>query len=345
MNLATGEMFPTKSRRPGTFRVLTYNILSEIYTNSQAYPYCPKWGLAWTYRRLNLVREIVQYDADILCLQECQADHYEEHFFPHFTRLGYSGVYKAKTREAMGRRGKIDGCATFFRKDKFILRETTNVEYNAIAHGRTQMQRTLNRCLKGNVGLILVLDAIDGTGPIIVANTHLFWDPDLTDVKLFQADAFMQELEMMCQRISPDTPIIIGGDFNSEPISSVYELLANGSCSGRDDMVEDSYGVLATCRLQHNLHLRSTYSLSGSEPAYTNYTGTFHGTLDYIWYTPESVVATALMEVPDERTLFRTAVDSDGVDGLPNTQWSSDHIALCTDFTRAGGLRHGHGHI
>jgi CCR4-NOT transcription complex subunit 6 len=345
MNLATGEMFSANTRRPGTFRVLSYNILSEIYTNAQSYPNCPKWGLAWTYRRLNLVREIAQYDADVLCLQECQADHYEEHFFPYFTRMGYAGVYKAKTRESMGRRGKIDGCATFYRKDKFILRESSNIEYNAIAHGRTQSQRTLNRCLKGNVGLLLVLDAVDGTGPIIVANTHIFWDPDLTDVKLFQADAFIQELELICQRVGMDTPIIIGGDFNSEPISSVYELVSSGSCSGRDDLVEDSHGVLATCRLQHNLHLRSSYSLSGSEPAYTNYTSSFKGTLDYIWYTPETIVATALMEVPNERALFSSAVNTDGTDGLPNMQWSSDHIALCTDFTRAN-LRHpGHGHM
>lgn len=333
MSLATGEMFPAKERRAGTFRVLTYNVLSEIYTNSQAYPYCPKWGLAWTYRRLNLLREITQYDADILCLQECQADHFEEHFSPYFTRMGYNGIFKAKTRESMGRRGKIDGCATFYRKSMFHMRESSTVEYNSIAHSRTQAQRTLNRCLKGNVGLILVLDAVDGSGPIIVANTHLFWDPELTDVKLFQVDAFLQELEMQAQRLGADVPIIVGGDFNSEPISSVYDLLSTGTCGGRDDIGDDSYGVLNTCRLQHNIHLRSSYSLSGSEPKYTNYTASFVGTLDYIWYTPETIVATALMEVPEKRQLFDNAQDSAGVEGIPNTQWSSDHIALCTDFS------------
>lgn len=333
MSLATGEMFPARNRRPGTFRVLTYNLLSEIYTNAQAYPYCPKWGLAWTYRRLNLLREITQYDADILCLQECQADHYEEHFMPYFSRMGYAGTFKAKTRESMGRRGKIDGCATFYRKNMFALRESCTVEYNAIAHSRSQPQRTLNRCLKGNVGLILVLDAVDGSGPIIVANTHLFWDPELTDVKVFQVDAFLQDLENLSQRMGTDVPVIIGGDFNSEPISSVYELMSTGACSGRDDIGDDVYGVLNTCRLQHGLHLRSSYSLAGSEPAYTNYTNSFVGTLDYVWYTPETIVATALMEVPDERQLFSNAHGSEGVDGIPNTQWSSDHIALCTDFS------------
>lgn len=333
MSLATGEMFAPKDRRPGTFRVLTYNLLSEIYTNSQAYPYCPKWGLAWTYRRLNLLREITQYDADILCLQECQADHFDEHFSPYFSRMGYTGVFKSKTRESMGRRGKIDGCATFYRKSMFVMRESTTVEYNAVAHSRTQAQRTLNRCLKGNVGLILVLDAVDGSGPIIVANTHLFWDPDLTDVKLFQVDAFLQELEMQSQRLGTDVPIIVGGDFNSEPVSSVYDLMSTGTCGGRDDIGDDSYGVLNTCRLQHGIHLRSSYSLSGSEPKFTNYTNSFVGTLDYVWYTPETIVATALMEVPDRRQLFDNAQNADGVEGIPNTQWSSDHIALCTDFS------------
>lgn len=345
MSLATGEMFPARSRRPGTFRVLSYNLLAEIYTNSQVYSYCPKWSLAWTYRRLNLLREMSQYDADIICFQECQADHYDDHFNPFFARKGYSGLFKAKTREAMGKRGKIDGCATFYRKDMFCLRENTIVEFNAIAHTRSTEPRTLNRCLKGNVGFILVLDATDGSGPLIVANTHLFWDPEMTDVKLFQIDAFLQELELQSQRIGADVPIIIGGDFNSEPESSVYELLSTGSCSGREDMGEDSYGVLSTCRLQHNLHLRSSYSLSGAEPSYTNYTTSYVGCLDYIWFTPETLVATALMEIPDERTLFSNALDSDGASGIPNTQWSSDHVALCTDFTRAATRRGGHGHL
>lgn len=335
MSLATGEMFPAKNRRPGTFRVLSYNILSEIYTSVASYPHCPRWGLAWTYRRLNLLREMSQYDADILCLQECQADHYEEHFLPYFSRLGYAGAFKAKTRESMGRRGKIDGCATFYRKSMFVMRESTTIEYNAVIHSRTQVPRTLNRCLKGNVGLILVLDAVDGSGPIIVANTHLFWDPDLTDVKLFQVDAFLQDLEVQCSRLGGgDVPIIIGGDFNSEPVSSVYDLLSTGMCGNRDDIGEDSYGVLTTCRLTHNLHLRSSYSLAGTEPAYTNYTSTFVGTLDYIWYTPESIVATALMEIPDERALFSQNLEGDGsIEGLPNIQWSSDHLSLVVDFS------------
>lgn len=346
LNLATGDLYSAQTRRPGTFRVLTYNILSEIYANSQAYPQCPSWALAWTYRKRNLIREMAHFDADILCLQEIQADHYEDHFQPYFSRLGFDSSFKVKTRESMGRKGKIDGCATFFRRDMFVLREQHTVEYNAIAHSRTKESRTLNRCLKGNVGLILILDIADGSGPIVVANTHLYWDPDLTDVKLFQVDVFMQELELLIQsrRLGADVPVIVAGDFNSEPISSVYELLSTGSCSmSKPDAPDDAYNVLSSCRLQHNLHMRSSYSLAGAEPAYTNYTHNFVGVLDYIWYGVENVVPTAIMEIPDERLLFGEEAESSAVDGIPNAQWSSDHVALLTEFQllKRHGLSHG----
>jgi len=54
----------------GSFSALTYNILSDIYTHSGKYFYCPPWALTWEYRQKNLLHEILPYDADILCLQE-----------------------------------------------------------------------------------------------------------------------------------------------------------------------------------------------------------------------------------------------------------------------------------
>lgn len=54
----------------GTFTVLSYNILADIFATSDTYSYCPSWALSWPYRRQNLLREIVGYRADIVCLQE-----------------------------------------------------------------------------------------------------------------------------------------------------------------------------------------------------------------------------------------------------------------------------------
>lgn len=52
------------------FTVLSYNILSAVYHGQGRYDCCPEWARAWEYRRENLLREILQYDADIICLQE-----------------------------------------------------------------------------------------------------------------------------------------------------------------------------------------------------------------------------------------------------------------------------------
>ncbi|KVH94700.1 Endonuclease/exonuclease/phosphatase [Cynara cardunculus var. scolymus] len=56
----------------GSFTVLSYNILSDSYATSDLYSYCPSWALSWPYRRQNLLREIVGYRADIVCLQEVE---------------------------------------------------------------------------------------------------------------------------------------------------------------------------------------------------------------------------------------------------------------------------------
>ncbi|XVF34186.1 hypothetical protein REPUB_Repub18cG0037200 [Reevesia pubescens] len=52
----------------GTFTVLSYNILSDSYASSELYGYGPSWALSWPHRRHNLLREIVGYRADIVCL-------------------------------------------------------------------------------------------------------------------------------------------------------------------------------------------------------------------------------------------------------------------------------------
>ena len=58
----------------GTFTVLSYNILSDVYATNDTYSYCPSWALSWPYRRQNLLREIVGYRADIVCLQEVRQE-------------------------------------------------------------------------------------------------------------------------------------------------------------------------------------------------------------------------------------------------------------------------------
>ncbi|KAK7278802.1 hypothetical protein RJT34_23838 [Clitoria ternatea] len=344
----------------GAFTVLSYNILSEAYASNDLYNYCPSWALSWPYRRQNLLREIVGYRADIICLQEVQSDHYEEFFSPELDKHGYYGLYKRKTTEVYsGNTNTIDGCATFFRRDRFSHVKKYEVEFNKAAQSlteatipTTQKKTALNRLVKDNVALIVVLEFKANNQPfdahgkrqlLCVANTHVNVSQDLKDVKLWQVHTLLKGLEKIAA--SADIPMLVCGDFNSVPGSAPHALLAMGKVDpSHPDLAVDPLNILRPhSKLVHQLPLVSAYSsfartvglgyeqhkrrMDGgtNEPLFTNVTRDFIGTLDYIFYTADSLVVESLLELLDEESLRKDTA-------LPSPEWSSDHIALLAEF-------------
>jgi len=308
------------------------------------------------------MREMNQFDADIYCLQEVQADRFENFFYPEMRTKGYEGLYKKKTRESMGQEGKVDGCAIFFKRSRFHLLEKYVIEFNdaAMAMARagtltskqkatkTEVCDALNRLLKDNVAQVVVLETLpsemeEGGQRFCVCNTHIFWDPEYSDVKLWQTHMLIKELEKF--NVGRNLPLILCGDFNSMPDSSVYEFLTTGSVRAvHPDLKRNPCGITpAASEFRHDLQLQSAFvSTLGSEPQFTNFTGDFVGTLDYLFSTTDRLQAAAVHAVPTEEVL-RKQSDSP----LPNPQYPSDHIALCADFHfvdkgQGNGL-HGHG--
>ncbi|XP_043692056.1 carbon catabolite repressor protein 4 homolog 1-like [Telopea speciosissima] len=339
-----------------TFTVLSYNILSDAYATSESYSYCPSWALSWPYRRQNLLREIVGYRADIICLQEVQSDHFEGFFTPELDKHGYQALYKKRTTEVYGGSAyAIDGCAIFFRRDRFTHVKKYEVEFNKAAQSltdavipSTQKKAALNRLLKDNVALIAVLEAkfiTDRRQLLCVANTHLNVHQDLKDVKLWQVHTLLKGLEKIAS--SAEIPMLVCGDFNSVPGSAPHALLAMGKVDPMHrDLEVDPLAIFHTDRkLTHKLPLVSAYSsfarLLGVglgfeqqrrrmdpttyEPLFTHCTRDFIGTLDYIFYTADSLTVESLLELLDEETVRKDTA-------LPSPEWSSDHMALLAEF-------------
>uniref|UniRef100_A0A0E0BAF3 poly(A)-specific ribonuclease n=4 Tax=Oryza glumipatula TaxID=40148 RepID=A0A0E0BAF3_9ORYZ len=346
----------------GTFSVLSYNILADAYATSDAYSYCPTWALSWTYRRQNLMREIIGYHADIICLQEVQLNHFEDFFSPELDKHGYQALYKKRTTEVYtGAPHAIDGCATFFRRDKFSHVKKYEVEFNKAAQSltdaiipSTQRRVALSRLIKDNVALIAVLEAkfgnhgTDNPGKrqlLCVANTHVNVHQDLKDVKLWEVQTLLKGLEKIA--VSADIPMLVCGDFNSVPGSSPHGLLAMGKVDQlHPDLAIDPLGILRPAsKLTHQLPLVSAYSSfarmvgvgydlehqrrrmdpATNEPLFTNCTRDFTGTVDYIFYTADSLSVESLLELLDEESLRKDTA-------LPSPEWSSDHIALLAEF-------------
>lgn len=339
---------PNSGTTSGTrIRVLTYNILAEIFATRQVYPYCDIWSLSWPYRRHLLLQEIEEAQADIICLQEVQTDYFETDILPALSALGYEGIFKQKTRESMGSYGKVDGCATFWRISKLTMVENYAIEFNDCARQQASQQgqddaevsRLIHRLSKDNVAQILVLDT-SGRGNrtrggqhnnslLCVVNTHLYSNPKLSDVKLWQTLTLMQEVESFIAHRELAT--VVCGDFNSEPDSAVYQLLSRGVVEPNDTdamSLVHSWLVADPDQIAHNIELVSAMvAATGSEPHFTNYTVGFKGTLDYLWFTPARLRVLAVTALPEEEEI-RTSGEA-----LPSAERPSDHLMLCSDFS------------
>ncbi|XP_067428516.1 protein angel homolog 2 isoform X2 [Thunnus thynnus] len=205
------------------FSVLSYNILSQelLRDNIYLYQHCHPGVLPWEYRLPNLLNEIRQYDADILCLQEVQQDHYENQIKPALQDLGYQCEYKKRTGK------KPDGCAVIFKTSRLSLLSSNPVEF--FRPGDALLDRD-------NIGLVVLLrpnDAAARSDPsafICVANTHLLYNPRRGDIKLAQLAILLAEIKRLSRL--PDgssNPVVLCGDFNSTPLSPLYSFLTTGS--------------------------------------------------------------------------------------------------------------------
>jgi CCR4-NOT transcription complex subunit 6 len=356
-NLVTAKV--SGPRGGERFRIVTYNILAEIYATQQQYPYCDFWALSWDYRFQNIIRELIDACPDVICMQEVQADHYESHIYNALSEAGFEGVYKQKTRASMGLAGKVDGCALFWRRSKFHLVESYSIEFNELASRQaTQVlgmnPRTeegisyLNRLSKDNVAQLVVLELAQPTmstrsnrepiNQVCIANTHLYSNKDFPDVKLWQTWQLLQELETFVMTRGHNLPLMICGDFNSTPDTAVYDLLSRQAVHPGHPDVNMNHGDNSSpnilpdaMSISHSFQLGSVYStVMGGEPRATNYTSQFKGVLDYMWYSANNLRPLSCAPVPDEKDLTKYG------EALPSTQYSSDHVMLISDMQIMG---------
>ncbi|XP_012667318.2 protein angel homolog 2 isoform X1 [Otolemur garnettii] len=201
------------------FSVMSYNILSQdlLEDNSHLYRHCRRPVLHWSFRFPNILKEIKHFDADVLCLQEVQEDHYGTEIRPSLESLGYHCEYKMRTGK------KPDGCAICFKHSKFSLLSVNPVEF---------YRPDIPLLDRDNVGLVLLLQPkipCAASPAICVANTHLLYNPRRGDIKLTQLAMLLAEISSVAhQKDGSFCPIVMCGDFNSVPGSPLYSFIKEG---------------------------------------------------------------------------------------------------------------------
>ena len=298
------------------------------------YPYVDSWNLAWPFRRTLLYKELSDYHADIICFQEVQADHYEQDLLPTFQSLNYNGFYTQKSRESMGQYGKVDGCAIFWNYSKFNMVENFEISFNDAARQEALRNRMnekdtrshINGLAKDNIAQIVILETTSRPSSLLcVANTHLYANFFKPEIKLWQSIILMRQLEHIATQ--RDIPMILCGDFNSEPDSAVYEYIKRGQISTSQlDNLSDLSILPSIDNIRHNIGFESLMQNTGSEPSFTYFSTQYQTVLDYIFYTPRQLKVSHLLLTPTEDEILSSGV------GLPCPSYPSDHVLLCCDM-------------
>ncbi|VDP03070.1 unnamed protein product [Soboliphyme baturini] len=183
--------------------------------------------------------------------------------------------------------------------------------------------------------------------PLAVCTAHIHWDPELCDVKLVQTMMLVQELDKVLKKLETTynipydhLPTLICGDLNSLPESGVCEFLSTGMINSHHPELKDfrgqsclkglsSGGPVDVCT--HPLQLQSAY-----EPVdipFTNYTGDFKGVIDYVYFSPASLLRLGVLGPLQPEWFLENKIV-----GCPHPSIPSDRKSTLITFTLADFL-------
>lgn len=195
-------------------RVVSYNILADLYVDSEysrtiLFGYCPNYALELPYRRQLLLKELLGYNADVLCMQEVDSKVFRHDLEPLFSSRGMVGEYSQKGGQVS------EGTAVFYDNQKLrcvqswrvVLSEAlqTDVLF-AELWARIREQEALMRRVTDRSTTLQILQLESLTKPgnmLLVVNVHLYFHPDADHVRLFQAvliTLYLEHLKQECKR-------------------------------------------------------------------------------------------------------------------------------------------------
>ena len=299
--------------------VMSYNIMAYNFTKIEWFSYCAPEYLHPKYRAPRILNEIEKLNADVLCLQECDHDLFLEFYKVNLEEMGYTTVYKIASTN------RIVTNVIAYKRDLF---RQENWELLDLNEG---LQSHDESFIKHKECLIITLRHLISGKQIVVANTHLFWNPDFEYVKYGQISKILTHIENKYNKL----PLILCGDMNSTPTSNVIRYVYGQnpvfSSNIRGDPIKNKHFMeLFYKENLHKMNIRSAYDVykgqddadrSDNYPDYTTYTQEFIGNLDYIFYSEGNVSVSHLLKLPTNDELIKSQK-------LPNEKYPSDHLKI-----------------
>ncbi|KAF9592025.1 hypothetical protein IFM89_011608 [Coptis chinensis] len=269
------------------FKVVSYNILGvrNASKHSDLYLQVRPDYLKWEHRKRLICEELIGLDSDIICLQE--VDKYND-LLKIMEEEGYVGTYKRRTGDT------VDGCAMFWKADKFRLLEVECIEFKEFG-------------LRDNVAQISVFEirlllsrahALAekwGSVPIVLAGD--FNSTPQSAVYQFlsssELDVSLYDKRYLSGQLNPQYPEF--GDSQGHLSRTIMVMRRFINYSWTDEELRTATGKANGTRVEHPLNLNSSYASvkitegtartrdSNGEPLATSFHSKFLGTVDYLW--------------------------------------------------------------
>eukprot|EP00516_Mucochytrium_quahogii_P007254 CAMPEP_0203757314 /NCGR_PEP_ID=MMETSP0098-20131031/10430_1 /ASSEMBLY_ACC=CAM_ASM_000208 /TAXON_ID=96639 /ORGANISM=" , Strain NY0313808BC1" /LENGTH=667 /DNA_ID=CAMNT_0050649517 /DNA_START=120 /DNA_END=2123 /DNA_ORIENTATION=- len=216
-------------------RVVTYNLLADVYRYcwDKMFPYCDQETLTLSRRSSLLVREVMDYHADIVCLQEVDSRMVESFWEPQMEQLGFTGKFCPKAGGVVP-----EGCAVFWRTSKLTCKRYESFKFYDIIEKRKDQHPWLGELFEAipslqetvgkvtTVGQVLVLESSIGNS-FVLGNTHSFYHPGAGNVRCIQAKLMTDEMEEL-RSSDATTGAILCGDLNAQSFDLSVKFLLEG---------------------------------------------------------------------------------------------------------------------
>lgn len=332
------HLFTEKRLEGDSLRVCSYNILADYYADTEdgrtkLFNYCPQYAIDIDYRKQLMVKELVGYNADILCLQEVDFKVFDLDLIPFLgEQCSMHGIHNKKGTTP-------EGLSTFYRTDRFELIESYGLNIGETAKTHAACQELFEK-LQYNPQLVTRFTDRSTTLQVVllrskefpekyfvVANTHLYFHPDADHIRLLQIGFSMILVEDFVKKFkekfaTSDISLLFCGDFNSVPECGIFKLMTEGSVpktfidwnSKKEEAVsgvdlKQSFNMLSACGTNIK----------------TNFTVGFKECIDYIFYQSDKFTVTKVIEMPSEE-------DLEAHTAIPSVSFPSDHIAISAEF-------------
>jgi mRNA deadenylase 3'-5' endonuclease subunit Ccr4 len=364
------EFQEIRDPKSSDLRVLTFNILADQNAFSTAnqvpyYPYCPSKILARQRRMPLILHELLAYQADVLCLQEVDELVFETLILPVLEYFNYQGYYSVKASV-----GTREGCAMFWSLQRFqktapkdfkthpvselLSRYMTPGSEDETSEWRepvdtvTQLfekRPDLAKVIREKLGHVVQMARLtDHQGShVIVANTHLFYHPMASHIRLLQCFAICHQLSI--GRSDNNDGLIFCGDFNTSlrhcGLLMMKKFVPENYRDFRQCLNAYKWSKQVSKGDTHNDDFPAVWlpdSFPTLDAAYTealeftHYIELFHGTLDHILISANSDGKASsgfrpvrCGAIPSEEQVTRNVA-------MPSENFPSDHICLVSDL-------------